>query len=364
MNEQAWLALHRIPGIGSRTQRTLLDRFGDASAIFQAGAPALRDLGLRPAQVSALQKDPADLLIAADRHWLQGTDNQLCRWTDHDYPALLRHIPDPPMLLYLRGQRGLLDQAMLAIVGSRSPSPGGAITAEAFAKTLAGTGLVIVSGLAAGIDAAAHRGALSSGTIGVMGTGPDRIYPRSNLGLAREMAKHGLLISEQPPGTGSRAGLFPRRNRIISGLCLGVLVVEAGEASGSLITARLAAEQGREVFAIPGSIHSPLSRGPHRLIREGAKLVESAMDVLEELGPLPGVAPGIAPLDGAPWQPEDPREQAVWEAMDYAPSAPEQIAARAGLTLAELSAILLAMELQGRIAASPGGFFCRLPSAP
>nr|WP_226844432.1 DNA-processing protein DprA [Acidithiobacillus ferriphilus] len=308
-----------------------------------------------------MQKTPEDILTPADQRWLESPDTDLCRWADADYPPLLRHIPDPPLLLYLRGQRARLNQAMLAIVGSRSATATGIATAEAFAKNLGEAGLIICSGLALGIDAAAHRGALHSGTVAVLGTGADLIYPRSHLQLARQITEQGLIISEQPPDTGPRSGLFPRRNRIISGLSLGVLVVEAADGSGSLITARLALEQGREVFAIPGSIHSPLSRGPHRLIRDGAKLVESAEDVLSELGPLYAVLRGSQAA--ADWRPEDSTQAKVWAAMDFDPLAPEQIASRCGLTLTELSAILLDMELQGYLAACPGGRFCRLPPA-
>ncbi|MCK9188050.1 DNA-processing protein DprA [Acidithiobacillus sp.] len=355
MTDRAWLALGRIPGLGPVRQRALLERFGAVERCFQTGAGALQDLGLQAAQIAALQRAPEDMLTPADRRWLESPDTDLCRWTDSDYP---------PLLLYLRGQRTCLNQAMLAIVGSRSSTATGVATAEAFAKNLGEAGLIISSGLALGIDAAAHRGALHSGTVAVLGTGADLIYPRSHLQLARQITGQGLILSEQPPDTGPRSGLFPRRNRIISGLSLGVLVVEAAEGSGSLITARLAMEQGREVFAIPGSIHSPLSRGPHRLIRDGAKLVESAEDVLSELGPLYAVlrgSPATAPA--ADWQPTDPDQAKVWAAMDFDPLAPEQIASRCGLTLTELSAILLGMELQGYLAACPGGRFCRLPPA-
>ena len=365
MTDRIWLALSRIPGLGPVRQRALLERFGTVERCFQTGAEALQGLGLQVAQIAALQKEPADLLTPADQRWLESADTDLCRWTDVDYPPLLRHIPDPPLLLYLRGQRARLSQAMLAIVGSRSPTATGMATAEAFARSLGEAGLTISSGLALGIDAAAHRGALDSGTVAVLGTGADLIYPRSHLQLARSITTHGLLLSEQPPHTAPRSGLFPRRNRIISGLSLGVLVVEAAEGSGSLITARLAMEQGREVFAIPGSIHSPLSRGPHRLIRDGAKLVESAADILSELGPLYGALQSHRPATpSTEWQPEDPTQAKVWAAMDFDPLAPEQIAKRCGLTLTELSAILLDMELQGYLVACPGGRFCRLLPAP
>ncbi|MBU2851547.1 DNA-processing protein DprA [Acidithiobacillus ferrivorans] len=364
MTDRAWLALSRIPGLGPLRQRALLERFGAVERCFQSGAGALQDLGLQTGQIAALQKAPEDILTPADQRWLESPDTDLCRWTDTDYPPLLRHIPDPPLLLYLRGQRAGLNQAMLAIVGSRSATTTGIASAEAFAKNLGEAGLIICSGLALGIDAAAHRGALHSGTVAVLGTGADLIYPRSHLQLARQITEQGLIISEQPPDTGPRSGLFPRRNRIISGLSLGVLVVEAADGSGSLITARLALEQGREVFAIPGSIHSPLSRGPHRLIRDGAKLVESAEDVLSELGPLYAVLRSSqAAVPAADWRPEDSVQAKVWAAMDFDPLAPEQIASRCGLTLTELSAILLDMELQGYLTACPGGRFCRLPPA-
>ncbi|MBN2680299.1 DNA-processing protein DprA [Acidithiobacillus montserratensis] len=362
MSDAAWLALCRISGLGPVRQQALLARFATAAACFQTGAGMLQDLGLSAKQIHALQKEPEELLTAADRRWLSSPDTDLCRWTDADYPPLLRQIPDPPPLLFIRGQRSCLVQPMLAIVGSRSASASGAITAEAFARSLGESGLCITSGLALGIDAAAHRGALTSGSVAVLGTGADLIYPRANLQLAHRLIEHGLIISEQAPETGPHSGLFPRRNRIISGLSLGVLIVEAAENSGSLITARLAMEQGREVFAVPGSIHSPLSRGPHRLIREGAKLVESAEDVLSELGPLYGALRQARPVTApANWTPEDPRQARVWAAMDFDPLSAEEIAARCGLTLGELSAILLEMEISGYLTASPGGRFCRLP---
>ncbi len=365
MDDAAWLALCRISGLGPIRQKALLDRFSSAAACFQTGSGMLQDLGLSSKQIQDLQKAPEDLLSVADQRWLASPDTDICRWTDSDYPPLLRHIPDPPPLLFIRGQRACLSQPMLAIVGSRSATTTGVVTAEAFARSLGEAGLIISSGLALGIDAAAHRGALVSGTVAVLGTGADQIYPRANLQLAHQIVTHGLLISEQAPETGPRSGLFPRRNRIISGLSLGVLIVEAAENSGSLITARLAMEQGREVFAVPGSIHSPLSRGPHRLIRDGAKLVESAEDILSELGPLYGALRNARPITGpADWTPADPRQAKVWAAMDFDPLAPEEIASRSGLTLGELSAILLDMELSGYLAASPGGRFCRLPPAP
>ncbi len=319
----------------------------------------MRHPELAAASQEWLRRDPDDCLTDADRQWLASAGQDLCTWFDDDYPPLLREIADPPMALFLRGQRARLRDPLMAIVGSRNPTPVGNATARAFAEELGNQGLVIVSGLAIGIDAAAHQGALHSGTIGVLGTGIDLIYPRENLDLARAIPATGLIISEQPPGTRIHRGLFPRRNRLISGLCLGTLVVEAAENSGSLITARLAMEQGREVFAIPGSIHSPLARGPHRLIRDGAKLVETAQDILEELGPLFAASRTVAKVSR---EPEDSAERQVWAALGQETLSSEEIASRCGLTLPALSSILLHMEIQGYIASCPGGRFCRLPN--
>ncbi|WP_312283310.1 DNA-processing protein DprA [Candidatus Igneacidithiobacillus taiwanensis] len=353
MKEAAWLSLLRCPGIGPRRQRALLEKCGSAAACF-----GLRHAELPAAAQEWLRRSPEEGLMAADWQWLENPEQDLCTWLDDDYPPLLREIDDPPMALFLRGQRARLRDPLFAIVGSRTPSPVGAATARAFAEELGSSGLVIVSGLALGIDTAAHQGALASGTLAVLGNGIDLIYPRENLSLAREILQQGLIVSEQLPGTRIHRGLFPRRNRLISGMSLGTLVVEAAESSGSLITARLALEQGREVFAIPGSIHSPLSRGPHRLIREGAKLVETARDVLEELGPL-FAASRAQPT--AQREPEDADERRVFAALGQETLSSEEIAQRCGLTLPALSSILMRMEIHGYIASCPGGRFCRLP---
>ncbi len=354
-----WLALARCPGLGPRRQRLLLEYFGTALACFGAAIPSHIDV---PGESRGwLQRDPELCLQEADRRWLQTPDHDLCTWLDSDYPSLLRRIDDPPMLLFLRGQRARLQDPMLAVVGSRRPTPVGSATAQAFAEELGKQGLVISSGLALGIDASAHQGALATGTVAVLGTGIDLIYPRENLPLARQIVHQGLILSEQLPGTRAHPGLFPRRNRIISGMSLGVLVVEASENSGSLITARLALEQGREVFAIPGSIHSPLSRGPHHLIRQGAKLVETARDVLEELGPL--FAASQSPQRVSPVAAQDPNEELVLRALGHETLSSDEIAKRTGLTLSTLSSILLAMEIHGSLASCPGGRFCRLPNS-
>jgi len=360
LSHALWLAFGRVPGLGPVRQKALWQRFGSVAACFGHGSAELAGLGLSEAQIGALRKAPEDLLSAEDRRWLANPDNSICSLEDSDYPALLRVLPDAPTYLHLRGRRELLGRAALAIVGSRRPTPSGRANAQAFAASLGRAGLIIVSGLALGIDGAAHEGALDTGTIAVLATGPDVIYPREHLELAHRLLENGLLISEQAPGTGPRSGLFPRRNRLISGLSLGVLVVEAALQSGSLITARLALEQGREVFAIPGSIHSPLSRGPHSLIRQGAKLVETSQDILEELGPLFQARQELQRDAAATQAPPDPQERAVWDALHQDTLSLEEISERCGLTLSALSAILLSMEIQGFIAPCPGGRFCRL----
>ena len=267
---------------------------------------------------------------------------------DEDYPRTLLEIADPPVVLYCKGRRALLSQPALGIVGSRNATPQGIRDAEAFAQALSDAGLTIVSGLALGIDASAHRGGLAGAgsSIAVIGTGLDRIYPARNKALAHQLAESGLIVTEFSLGTPPMPGHFPRRNRLISGVSRGVLVVEAAPGSGSLITARVAAEQGREVFAIPGSIHSPLARGCHALIKQGAKLVESAADILDELAWQQSLAPQL--LEAVPADP-------VLAALDGGPVTLDTLAQRTGLTLDALSAKLLALELDGRIASLPSG---------
>jgi len=350
----AWLRLTLIPGIGGETQRKLLAAFGLPEAVFAAGRLAAR----------GVIGDRADLLFdfdpseAVDRSlaWAGQPGHCLLTLADTAYPQALLETPDPPSILYVRGNPGLLRKQELAIVGSRNATPQGMQTAEAFARALAATGLGIVSGLALGIDAAAHRGALAAGgaTIAVIGTGADRVYPARNRELALAIAEQGAIVSEFPLGTPAIAANFPRRNRIISGLCQGVLVVEAALESGSLITARLAAEQGREVFAIPGSIHSPVARGCHRLIRQGAKLVETARDILEELGHHPDSGNHLL----APPLAED--ENAILDALGHDPCTLDDLAERTGLAADHLLPELLALELVGRIATLPGNRYQRL----
>ncbi|HEX9626096.1 MAG TPA: DNA-processing protein DprA [Acidiferrobacterales bacterium] len=370
-----WLLLHRITA-GGAGLRALLERFGTPRAVFAADrAELLQVLAAQPRWIDAIREGAAAERVTAEFDWLKDPANRIVSFDDPHYPPLLREIPDPPPLLFVRGDARLLAQPQLAVVGSRNPTADGADNARAFGQALAGHGLVIVSGMALGIDAHAHRGALDAGgaTVAVAGTGIDRVYPPQHHALAHEIAARGALVSEFPLGAAPRRDHFPRRNRIISGLSLGVLVVEAALKSGSLITARLAAEQGREVFAIPGSIHSPLSRGCHALIRQGAKLVESAADILEELGPLAGAARSLAgrqPPDHAPPAPANQAAgvrsypDAVFTQLDdclgYDPVDIDTLVARSGLTAEAVSSMLLQMELRGVVAARPGGKYQRV----
>lgn len=296
--------------------------------------------------------------------WLAEPNHHLITLSDPRYPRLLREIPDPPAALYVIGDPDLLSATQLGIVGSRNPTPGGSETAHAFASYLTQSGLTITSGLAMGVDAAAHRGALGAGgkTIAVAGTGLDRVYPARHRELAHEIAAQGALISEFALGTPALAHNFPRRNRIISGLSLGVLVVEAALQSGSLITARLAAEQGREVFAIPGSIHNPLARGCHALIRQGAKLVETAADILEELGPMAQITAPARQTDGAGNITSGLGVEAMTllDCLGFDPTPVDSLIERSGLTPEAVSSMLLVLELQGHVVSAPGGHYTRV----
>jgi len=366
-NRTDWLALYHAMGVGSGTLQRLLDMFPGPAAILQAGSGQLQQLGLAPAVIEALHK-PAPDRIERDLEWLEQPGNHLLTIHDPNYPSLLQQLPDPPALLYVHGDIGILSEPQLAMVGSRNPTASGRRTATEFARHLAATGLVITSGLALGIDAASHRGALDAGmpTIAVMGTGLDRVYPASHRDLARRIAGQGTLVSEFPIGTPPRPENFPQRNRIISGLSLGALIVEAAKRSGSLITARYASEQGREVFAIPGSIHNPLSRGCHHLIRQGAKLVETAQDVIDELGALAGACRTVTPVaGGSEGKPAadllaDSEYRRLLDAIGFDPTSVDRLVLDSGLTPAEVSSMLLQLEMTGYIAAGPGGFYNRL----
>lgn len=377
---KAWLRLQLTPGVGNDTARRLLAAFGLPQAIFAQGSAALRQVAT-PAQASALAQEPADLAAALARtgSWLKATEEGFARRIvtlgDPAYPVALLAIEDPPLLLYLLGQLQLLDAPggwpaqALAVVGSRNPTPQGLQNAREFARTLGAAQLAIVSGLALGVDGAAHEGALAAideaaparrlATIAVVGTGLDRVYPRQHRELARRIARQGLIVSEYPLGTPPLAANFPRRNRLIAGLTQGTLVVEAALQSGSLITARLASEQGKEVFAIPGSIHSPLSRGAHALLRQGAKLVETAQDVLEELR-LPVATAPAAASPGAQPPPGGGDTDGLLKALGADPASLDALQARTGLATEVLQARLLELELDGLIGRLPGGLFQRL----
>ena len=344
---------------------TLLARCGSLAGIFTTASRNFTGLA---EDTRAWLENPDWAATEKDQRWLENAGSTLLPCTDPAYPPLLRQIADPPMVLFLRGDVNLLGQPLLAMVGSRNPSTEGRRNAEEFAAYLSGCGLGIVSGMALGIDAASHRGALKSGgtTIAVWGTGLDKPYPPSHRELAEEIAARGLLVSEFLPGTPPLPHNFPRRNRIISGLSVGTLVVEAAHTSGSLITARLASEQGREVFAIPGSIHNPLAHGCHRLIREGAKLVESAGDILEELAPLLKLEPAnvVNALPMPAVEADDPEYRLLLNSMDHAPTSVDSLVERTGLTPDVVSSMLLMLELQGQVEATPGGHYSRVTKRP
>lgn len=351
----SWLRLTLVPGVSLTVQRALLSKYGSPQAVLDMSRQEVSNFaGGDIAERLSAGPDP-DLLERTMR-WLGEPIHHLLTLADAAYPQSLLTISDPPTVLYAQGKIELLNHTTLAIVGSRNATPQGERDAQAFARAISDAGVCIASGLALGIDAAAHRGGLAGkgSSIAVMGTGPDLIYPPRNRDLAHALADSGCLVSEFPLGTRSIAGNFPRRNRLISGLSRGVLVVEAAPRSGSLITARFALEQGRDVFAIPGSIHSPLSKGCHELIKQGAKLVESADDVLDELA---GVK--REPEDGETKPREQPRNPLL-EAMGFAPITVDQIAQRTGLGAAALSAQLSQLEIEGRVSALAGGWFQRV----
>ena len=355
-----WVRL-QLCGLGPVPLVALLRAFGTPTAIFAATRRELRAIVATDA-AAQLDAGPDPARLATTLAWLAEPGRSLIAWDDADYPRALLETADPPPVLYCIGTRALLARPAFAIVGSRNASAQGEIDAQAFATALSAAGLAIVSGLAQGIDAAAHRGGLGAvgRSIAVVGTGLDRVYPAANRDLALALAADGLLLSEFAPGTPPMKQNFPRRNRVVSGLSLGVLVVEASLSSGSLITARLAAEQGREVFALPGSIHSPLSKGCHRLIRDGAKLVETAKDILDELK-LPGVvAPAHALPSGRRGAPADPVAAAVLVALGFAPMSVDVLAQRSGISTPELNAALTLLEIDGHVASLRGGLWQRL----
>jgi DNA processing protein len=364
---EAWARL-QVTGLAPRPMVDLLRAFGTPEAVLAAKPAERRTIVAAPA-ARLLAEGPDPQRLETTLAWLAQPGNALVAWGDEDYPHTLLETVDPPPVFYCIGRRDLLSKPALAIVGSRNATPQGSADAEAFAAALSAAGLTIVSGLALGIDAAAHRGGLRGGgsSIAVVGTGPDRVYPAANRALAHELAERGLIISEFTPGTPPLPHNFPRRNRVVSGLARGILVVEATISSGSLITARLAGEQGREVFALPGSIHSPFSKGCHKLLREGAKLVETAQDVLEELkfaraSPARAAASGDLHASTADDELTDD-EKSVVAALGYAPAGVDAIALRTALAAETIAAALLSLELAGRVAPLPGGLWQQLSEA-
>lgn len=352
---EAWASLQLVPDLSPRMLAGLLGALGGPEEVRRAPRASLAKL-VPHELAAAIERGPEAALLDHTLAWIAETGNALIAWDDADYPRRLLTISDPPPAIYYRGRRELLNTPSIAIVGSRNATPQGIDNAESFAAALSGAGLTIVSGLAQGIDAAAHRGGLSAGgsSLAVIGTGPDRIYPAANRDLGHRLAAEGALLSEFSLGTPPLPANFPRRNRLLSGLSQGVLVVEATLASGSLITARFAAEQGREVFAIPGSIHSPFSKGTHRLIRDGAKLVETAQDILEELGGSSSAA--VADVRGPVAElPGDAGR--VLRALGHDPADVDALAARTGLPAAAVSVALLELELAGRVTPLAGGAF-------
>lgn len=380
-----WLRLEQTEGVGSSTARRLMAAFGLPANIFSSSLTALQNVVSHKialallAPLSDLTKQRIDCAL----EWAQQKGNRILTLADNDYPATLLNISDPPLVLYVKGRVELLARPSLAVVGSRNATVQGTTNAERFSETLSQRGLTIISGLALGIDSAAHVGALrntrqtfdAGSTVAVIGTGADIVYPSRNRSLAHEIAQFGCIVSEYPLGMSGIAANFPRRNRIISGLSAGVLVVEAAAQSGSLITARMAAEQGRDVFAIPGSIHSPLSKGCHQLIKQGAKLVESAQDILEEMASF--VSPA-RPASAVSKQgellaqpllfstPSDDSEHTRYvddpllAALGFDPASIDMLAARSGIDIALLSAQLLTLELEGLVELLPGGVYRRI----
>ena len=357
----AWLRLAQAPGLGFMTAHRLLSAFGSPAAVFDAGAAQLQDL-VGDKLARALLAPPSPTVLAlTDKTlaWAALDGNQLLTLADDAYPRLLLEIPDPPLMLYAKGRVALLNRPSLAIVGSRNASAQGAAHARQFAQALSAAGLTVISGLALGIDTAAHEGALPEDgrTVAVIGTGADIVYPARNHALAHRIAEQGCIVSEYALGTPALPANFPRRNRIISGLAAGTLVVEAAAQSGSLITARLAAEQGRDVYAIPGSIQSPLARGCHDLIRQGARLVETAHDILNDFHGLQ--SPARAQEKPAHLPASDHTDNDLLKIIGYDPVSLNVLAARAGLDTATINAQLLTLELDGQVEMMAGGMVRR-----
>lgn len=370
MSTNDWLILGLAPGLHGGMLDPLMQRFGDITAVVAAGRRELREAGVKPGSVAGITQ-PDERLLERCREWLEEPGAQLVTWTDAEYPSLLRDICDAPAVLFVRGNATALTLPQLAIVGSRNATPGGCDTARNFAAHLGRAGFCITSGLALGIDAAAHGGALGAGasTVAVCATGPDRIYPARHADLAAAISVNGAVVTEFPPGSAPLRDRFPQRNRLISGMSVGTLVVEAGLRSGALITARLAGEQGREVFAVPGSIHNPVARGCHLLIRSGAKLVEESRDIIEELGGLlAGIDESVRQDDTQPraasTRRRDPEYQRILEFMGWDPVTVDSLVNRSGLTAEQVSSMLLILELEGCVEPLAGGRYMQREEGP
>jgi len=362
-----WLTLSHITGVGARTFHLLLETFGSVEAALNASSSQLFELTLKTETINALRHhEKTD--VAADLNWLAEKDHHIITLLDERYPTQLKDLPDAPPLLYVRGDPDYLLQPQLAMVGSRNPTAAGRNTAKEFARHLSNVGITIISGLASGIDGASHEGALQglAGTVAVVAHGLDIVYPAQHQKLAQAISENGAVVSESPVGTQPLRGLFPRRNRLISAFSLGTLVVEAAQKSGSLITARCALEQNREVFAIPGSIHNPMARGCHQLIRQGAKLVESADDILEELR-LPAAKNTLYPIKTNKNIHENPKDmhktldpdhQKLLKCLAYEPASIDELVGSSGFKAGEIASMLLILELEGMIVSQDGRYTC------
>jgi DNA processing protein len=371
--QRDWLVILNAPSVGGASLIRVIEALGGASAVAAASTRELTRHGLSIEAAAAIT-EPDEPRLESDLKWLSHPNHHLLCWDDDAYPALLRRINGPPAALFIDGDPGCLWQPQIAIIGSRNPTAGGLDHARDFASTLARQGMTITSGLASGIDSAAHVAALNAGalTIAVNGTGLDRVYPASSRAVAERIRSQGAMISELPLGSPPRRQHFPSRNRIISGLSLAVLVVEAGLNSGTLITARKAAEQGREVFALPGSLHNPMAKGCHRLIREGARLVETTADIMQELGPVAAelqmeIRKRLEQPDTDEEKPvhrqqnllDDADYSSVWKVLAYDPKPVDVIIQQSGLSAREISSMLLMMELKGMVKKQPDGRYVR-----
>ncbi len=360
----SWLVLNRIKGFGPKTINGLLEKFESPQHIFDSSVAELKHTGLSSSAIEKIKGAVPE--VDEDLAWLEAHPrHHIITMQDPRYPSLLKEITDPPVLLYVNGDPYLLSMPQLAMVGSRSATAGGLEIAREFSRILVDMGLVVTSGLALGVDAAAHEGALASTgrTVAVLGTGPDRIYPASHLKLAGQIVETGAIVTEFIPGAAPRKDHFPRRNRVISGLALGTLVVEAAKQSGSLITARFAMEQGKEVFAVPGSIRNPQAKGCHALIREGAKLVESVEDIIEELGPVFATLYPEKDRNSAEGEMDTHsfcnEQKLIMDSLGFDPVSVNEIVERSGLTASDVSSILLALELEGHVCSQVGGMYLR-----